>query len=157
MDTIPTNMMDCPALACYRAETISTYLHACRKYNLVSPDTFQRLLNNILDKHPDAVEEKVGEYFYFALGSALASLGEWNRITFLQLEHEARVQGLLGPSEEHDMTRLQLMLRLMAEKKRHEEEEREEDECDECDFGTYECCCDEKVVLTRNGGVRMRF
>jgi hypothetical protein len=147
MDTIHTGKTDCPALARYHAEAISTYLYASHNHHFVSPDTLQRLLNDILDKHPDAVQEKLGEHFYFALGGALARLGEWNKMTFLQLEHEARVQGLLGSSEEHDMTRWHLMVRLMAEKKRVEE----------MSIGGKEDECDEKVIVTQNDGVRMRF
>jgi hypothetical protein len=58
---------------------------------------------------------RLGETAYFLVGSALAARQEWNKMTFLQLEHEARVQGLLAPSQKHSMTAWDLRLKLKCE------------------------------------------
>jgi hypothetical protein len=65
---------------------------------------------------------ELGEKFYFAVGSTLSSNGEWNSMTHKQLEHEARVLGLLGPFEKHSHSAFKLRLMLACEAKRNEEE-----------------------------------
>ena len=65
---------------------------------------------------------ELGEKFYFAVGSAMSANGEWNSMTSRQLEHEARVLGLLGPFEQHSHSAFRLRLMLACEAKRNEEE-----------------------------------
>lgn len=65
---------------------------------------------------------ELGEKFYFAVGSALSANGEWNSMTFKQLEHEARVLGLLDPFEKYSHSAFKLRLMLACEAKRNEEE-----------------------------------
>lgn len=81
-------------------------------------DNLQDILSEILDSHPHAVQERLGKVLYYCIGSTLAAHRDWNTMTFLQLEHEARVQGLLGPHENHEHTawRLRLLLELEARK-----------------------------------------
>jgi hypothetical protein len=67
-------------------------------------------------------QHQMGEALYFLVGSALAARQEWNKMTFLQLEHEARVQGLLGPFERHQHTAWKLRLKLACEARMIENE-----------------------------------
>jgi hypothetical protein len=69
-------------------------------------------------------ESELSKTFYFAVGSALAAHKEFNSMAFAQLEHEARVQGFLGPYEMHTLSEWKLRLMLACEAKRLEEEER---------------------------------
>jgi hypothetical protein len=68
---------------------------------------------------------ELGERLYFLVGGALAAQKEWNRMTFLQLEHEARVQGLLGPFEEHNFSAVKLRIKLACEAAAVENEARD--------------------------------
>jgi hypothetical protein len=74
---------------------------------------------------PSETASEHSERLYFAIGSALAARKEWIRMTFRQLEHEARVQGLLGRFEKHDLSEWKLRLKLACEAKRIEGEEQE--------------------------------
>jgi hypothetical protein len=74
---------------------------------------------------PSETANEHNERLYFSIGIALAARKEWNSMTFRQLEHEARVQGLLGPFERHDLTEWRLRLMLACEARRTEEAERE--------------------------------
>jgi hypothetical protein len=74
---------------------------------------------------PSETASEHAERLYFAIGSALAACKEWNSMTFRQLEHEARVQGLLGCFEKHDLSECKLRLKLACEAKRIEGEEQE--------------------------------
>jgi hypothetical protein len=68
--------------------------------------------------------DRLGELLYYRIGSELASRRDWNSMTFLQLEHEARVQGLLGPKEQHRLTQWRLRLMLEIEARQVEAKER---------------------------------
>jgi hypothetical protein len=74
---------------------------------------------------PSETASEHSERLYFAIGSALAARKEWISMTFRQLEHETRVQGLLGRFEKHDLSEWKLRLKLACEAKRIEGEEQE--------------------------------
>lgn len=83
----------------------------------------QYTLNTQFSRNKDWAE--VGERFYFLVGSALAAQKDWNKMTLLQLEHEARVQGFLGPFEEHNYSAIKLRIKLACEAARVENEARD--------------------------------
>lgn len=91
---------------------------------MISEQDMQRLYTAYITTHPNEHASQFGERLYFSIGSALAAQGEWNSMTFRQLEHEARVQGFLGPYEKNQLTEWKLRLKLACESRRIEEEER---------------------------------
>ncbi|KAH3917743.1 hypothetical protein HBI56_111650 [Parastagonospora nodorum] len=97
------------------------------KFNEQFPSLFSMVSTEELQRQCTANEgilggSELGEKFYFAIGSALSANGEWNSMTYKQLEHEARVLGLLGPFENHSHSAFKLRLMLACEAKRNEEE-----------------------------------
>jgi hypothetical protein len=92
--------------------------------DMVSKDDIQHIKNICAASHADETQSQHGERLYFSIGSVLAVRKEWNSMTFRQLEHESRVQGLLGPFEKHDLDEWRLRLKLACEARRIEEEER---------------------------------
>jgi hypothetical protein len=103
-------------------------------------------------------------------GSELASRWDFNSMTFLQLEREARVQGLLGPTQTNHLSewKLRLKLKIKARQKRvaaglpaeanfvtlgnsHEDEAKNEAKNEDEEEER------EKIILTRNNGITMRF
>lgn len=71
-------------------------------------------LSNILENHSDDVQVQLGQLLYYQLGTQLASQHEWNQMTFLQLEHEAQIQGLIGANHGQSEWQLRLMLEIDA-------------------------------------------
>ncbi|KAF1920789.1 hypothetical protein BDU57DRAFT_25177 [Ampelomyces quisqualis] len=107
--------MACPILTKWRQLLPGTHSH---KYCALIAYGDQVQLNSAFDTDfntPKGEWSELGERLYFLVGSALAAQKEWNRMTFLQLEHEARVQGLLGPFEQHQLSAAKLRLKLACD------------------------------------------
>jgi hypothetical protein len=151
--------MSCQLLAEYlkNPSAIAERQRLVRKTTINSViDTAQGIHDKTKCRH------EIGKRLYFLAGRQLASRRDFNSMTFLQLEQEARVQGLLSPSEPNyfGAWRLRLKLELNARQKRvaagllaeadsDASSGSEEDE-DEDNEG-------KKIILTRNNGVTMRF
>ena len=88
-------------------------------------------VNTIMDEHPNAVQQHLANLLYYHIGSGLAAKREWNTMTFLQLEHEARVQGFLGANERHHLSAWQLRLLLECEARKNEPEPSDSQQDDE--------------------------
>ncbi|KAH8706906.1 hypothetical protein GQ44DRAFT_716133 [Phaeosphaeriaceae sp. PMI808] len=105
--------MSCPLLEQFRSAPFT------RTTNILAIEmdlkSLQIIMNNVLDTHPNNVQQQLGETLYFRVGCKLAEQQEWNAMTFLQLEYEARVLGLLGPNEEHTYSEWDLRLKLATE------------------------------------------
>jgi hypothetical protein len=116
--------MDCPILAKWRKSPIGS--HSIEYFELVkfTPELKISLTKALWEEHPEDFRSQLGERLYFLVGTALAAMREWNSMTFLQLEHEARVQGFLGPKEEHDLSAWRLRLMLECEARQVEAEEK---------------------------------
>jgi hypothetical protein len=150
--------MSCPKLAQYQACSFE----ALRSFYLAfagGMEQFRDDVNTILETHPNFLQEKLGEACYYHLGYYHARCRQWNEMTLIQLEHVARIEGLLGPYEPNRFSEWQLRLRLGSEARKAdqaagieileveaEEEEKKEEEDD-----------DEKVILTRKHGITMVF
>jgi hypothetical protein len=113
--------MTCPILARYRKER-----NVCARFKKYIDliDTTKEIdmarLFNASDhrnqrRNRRLRKARMGEAVYFLIGSVLAAHQQWNKMTFLQLDHEARVQGLLGPFQKHSFTAWQLRLKLKCE------------------------------------------
>ena len=99
----------------------------CEQFpNFVAKFTMEELQRLYATCKANYHASEIGVKFYFAVGSALAAIGEWNSMSFKQLEYEARVQGFLGPHEENLFSEWTLRLKLALEAKSIEEEKRRE-------------------------------
>ncbi|OAL00633.1 hypothetical protein IQ06DRAFT_369984 [Phaeosphaeriaceae sp. SRC1lsM3a] len=112
--------MSCPILTKWRESPLGT--HSKTYFQLVNftPELEASLTAKLHNTPAEAFESQLGEHIYYLVGSALAAKGNWNRMTFLQLEHEARVLGLLGTNETHAYTEWEFRLMLACEEKQHE-------------------------------------
>jgi hypothetical protein len=112
--------MTCPILARYRKER-NLYRRFKKYIDLIDINEANMALLFHAGDHRNQRRSqrlrklRLGETAYFLVGSALAARQEWNKMTFLQLEHEARVQGLLGPFQKHSLTAWDLRLKLKCE------------------------------------------
>lgn len=111
--------MACQTLNIFHTVSMETLLVILAR-NL-SEVNLQAHINTIMDKHPDTVQQKLADLLYYHIGSELAAKGDWDTMTFLQLQHEARVQGLLGRNEYHQYTAFRLKLLLIREARKLEE------------------------------------
>jgi hypothetical protein len=155
--------MSCPLLAKYLKNPSAV----AEKQGLVRKRTIDSVIaaaESIQNK--DECRHKIGRQLYFMAGSELASRRDFNSMTFLQLEQEARVQGLLSPSEPNyfGAWRLRLKLEIKTRQKRvaaglpaeaNSDASSTSDE-DEAEYEGEEEE-EEKTVLTCSNGTTMRF
>jgi len=97
--------------------------------------------------HTDTLEAKLAEKIYYHSGSVKASCRQWNKMTSLRLQHEARIQGILGPNEPNRYSDWKLRLELACEARLVDKEEEER-------ISLLE---GEKVILVRKNGVLMWY
>lgn len=119
--TTPSNSaMSCPILSKWRNSPLGTHSENYLQLVDFTPELETRLWARLPDTPGKDFQIKLGEQLYYCVGSALAVKGDWDKMTFLQLEHEARVLGLLGPNQEHCYTPWRLKIMLACEEKEHE-------------------------------------
>ncbi|KAH7400903.1 hypothetical protein DE146DRAFT_788400 [Phaeosphaeria sp. MPI-PUGE-AT-0046c] len=111
-------MMSCPILTKWRELPLGIHSKIYLQLVDFTPELEASLTAKLKDN--ESLQSQLGEHIYYLVGSALASKGDWNRMTFLQLEHEARVLGLLGTLEAHAYTDFDFRLMLACEAKGHE-------------------------------------
>ncbi|KAF2818987.1 hypothetical protein CC86DRAFT_432411 [Ophiobolus disseminans] len=111
--------MACQTFSILRTASIETLL-AVLSLNFSEVD-LQAHINTIMDDHPNTIQQELAELLYYHIGSELAAKQDWDTMTFLQLEREARVQGILVPTESHQYTAFRLKLLLKFEAERLEE------------------------------------
>lgn len=63
------------------------------------PEALERHVAHHTEQYPRNFQRKLAELLYYQEGSDLAAREDWGKMTSLQLEHEARVKGLLGYQE----------------------------------------------------------
>lgn len=112
--------MSCPILIKWRKSPLGTHYKSFFQLVDFTPELEAGLRTKLHDTPAEAFESQLGEHIYNLVGSALAANGDWNCMTSLQLEHEARVLGLLGPHESHTYTDWDFRLMLACEAKKHE-------------------------------------
>jgi hypothetical protein len=116
--------MDCPILAKWRNSPVGFHSFQYLKLVKITPELQTSFSRALQGEKPEDFQSLIGERVYFLVGSALAAMRDWNRMTFLQLEHEARVQGFLGPNEKHNHSEWRLRVMLEMEARQVEEEEK---------------------------------
>jgi hypothetical protein len=123
------NTKDCPILTKWRNTSIGILSREYIALANITPEEINSLFPAIDNREdPKEYQSAIGEKVYFLIGRALAAQRQWNRMTFLQLEYEARVQGFLGPYEEHELSEWRLRLMLEIEARQLDEEKKKAEE-----------------------------
>lgn len=146
---------DCPVLAAFRKQSKSNLTEWAKAVHISCPEKLQRLLEA---KHD--IRGPLAELIYVEEAHRLAESGDVdqvNQMTDLQLKLVAHSKGMFTQEQLNDQTPIKLRILLLALNRRpspnpdgFEERLQTPDSEDNDNEG-------EKVILTRNNGVTMRF
>jgi hypothetical protein len=160
--------MACPVLASYCANPFVIAAELQRQ-GVISKNAINFIITAVQGiRNYTTRREQIGKQLYLLAGSARASRRDFNGMTFLQLEHEARVKGLLGSSELHQLSEWKLRLKLEIEARKMRvavglPAENDNDaagitnENEDPSGTTNEYEEDKKVIYIRNNGIIMRY